>query len=343
MQLSIGIDIGGTKCALSVGDCLDGGVKILHREEFPTLLRQGSGGQACWELTLEEFARRIEGVVRRTGVPPVLEEDGKTSSFLNGQDARSTQDARPTWVIGNIGISCGGPLDSKRGVIMSPPNLPGWDEVPVVKFFADRFGVPVHLQNDANACAYAEWKFGAGRGTRNMVFMTFGTGLGAGLIINGRLYSGTNDNAGEIGHLRLAPTGPVGYNKAGSAEGFCSGAGMTRLAFIRAKEQGVNLPEDFNTKELFRRIDEGDAFCLSVFRESAEKLATILSYTIDILNPEVIVLGGVFMRQQDRFLKEILPILEREALPLANRVCRIVGAELSENIGDYAALAVANM
>lgn len=319
MSLSIGIDIGGTKCALSVGDCSDGGVKILHREEFPTLLRQGSGGQTCWELTLEEFARRIEGILEAT-----------------------RREVTPGTLL-NIGISCGGPLDSKRGVIMSPPNLPGWDEVPVVKFFADRFGVPVHLQNDANACAYAEWKFGAGRGTRNMVFMTFGTGLGAGLIIDGRLYSGTNDNAGEIGHLRLAPTGPVGYNKAGSAEGFCSGAGMTRLAFIRAKEQGVNLPEDFNTKELFRRIDEGDAFCLSVFRESAEKLATILAYTIDILNPEVIVLGGVFMRQQDRFLKEILPILEREALPLANRVCRIVGAELSENIGDYAALAVANM
>lgn len=303
MSVSIGIDIGGTKCALSVGECTADAVKILQREEFPT---KG----LSWQEVLEEFARRIGGV---------------------------------TAPIANIGISCGGPLDSRRGVILSPPNLPGWDEVPVVKFFADRFGVPVHLQNDANACAYAEWKFGAGRGTRNMVFMTFGTGLGAGIIIDGRLYSGTNDNAGEIGHIRLAPTGPVGYNKPGSAEGFCSGAGMTRLAFIRAQEQGIALPEDFSTKELFRRIDEGDAFCLSVFKESAAHLGMILSYVIDILNPEVIVLGGVFMRQRERFLKEIAPILEREALPLANGVCRIAGAGLSENIGDYAALAVANM
>lgn len=226
---------------------------------------------------------------------------------------------------------------------MSPPNLPGWDNVPVVKFFADRFKVPVHLQNDANACAYAEWKFGAGRGTKNMVFMTFGTGLGAGIVIDGKLYSGTNDNAGEIGHIRLAPTGPVGYNKAGSAEGFCSGAGMTKLAFIRAKEKGIALPEDFSTKELFRRMGEGDDFCLSVFRESAAHLGMLLSYVIDILNPEVIVLGGVFMRQQERFMREILPIIEREALSLASRVCRITGAGLSENIGDYAALAVANM
>ena len=212
-----------------------------------------------------------------------------------------------------------------------------------MKFFADRFKVPVHLQNDANACAYAEWKFGAGRGTRNLVFMTFWTGLGAGLVLDGMLYSGTNDNAGEIGHIRLAPTGPVGYNKEGSAEGFCSGAGMTKLAFIRAKEKGVELPEDFSTKELFRRVDEGDAFCTSVFRESAAHLATILAYTIDIINPEVIVLGGVFMRQADRFMAEVNPILEREALPFARKVCRIVPAGLSENIGDYAALAVANM
>ena len=312
MNVSIGIDIGGTKCALSVGECSADAVKILHREEFPT---KG----LSWQEVLEEFGKRMD-------------------RFLS-----SGQETASTLKVANIGISCGGPLDSKTGMIMSPPNLPGWDDVPVVKFFADRFKVPVHLQNDANACAYAEWKFGAGRGTKNMVFMTFGTGLGAGIIIDGKLYSGTNDNAGEIGHIRLAPTGPVGYNKEGSAEGFCSGAGMTKLAFIRAKEQGVELPEDFNTKELFRRVDEGDPFCTSVFKESAAHLATILAYTIDILNPEVIVLGGVFMRQQERFLKEIEPILVREALPFARKVCKITGAGLSENIGDYAALAVANM
>ena len=131
MSLSIGIDIGGTKCALSVGECEADSVKILHREEFPT------AGKS-WQEVLAEFARRMEKL------------------------------ATP---FRSIGISCGGPLDSRRGVIMSPPNLPGWDEVPAVAFFAERFGVPVHLQNDANACAYAEWKFGAGRGTRNMVFM----------------------------------------------------------------------------------------------------------------------------------------------------------------------------
>ena len=299
MKLKIGLDIGGTKCAISTGECEDGAIKILSREEFPT-------AGLSWQQVLDEFARRIEL---------------QTSNFKHQ-------------TIGAIGISCGGPLDSKRGVIMSPPNLPGWDDVPVVDFFKERFGVPVSVQNDANACALAEYLYGSGRGVKNLVFMTFGTGLGAGIIIDGKLYSGANDNAGEIGHIRLAPTGPVGYNKEGSAEGFCSGAGIARLAKIR---KGL----DLTTKEMFARVRAGDPDCTEVFRESAEKLATILAFTIDILNPEVIALGGVFMRNADLFMPIVDPILNREALPLARKVCRIVPAELGENIGDYAALAVA--
>ena len=297
MGVLIGLDVGGTKCAVSVGRRTEGGIDILSREEFPTAGKD-------WRMVLETFAVRIAAV-------------------------RPESDS-----LAAIGISCGGPLDSLAGLVLSPPNLPGWDRVPIVDFFTERFGVPVALQNDANACALAEYRFGAGRGTRNMVFMTFGTGLGAGLIIDGRLYSGANDNAGEIGHIRLAPTGPVGYNKAGSAEGFCSGAGLARLANLR-------LGLAISAKELFARVRAGDAACAAVFRESAEKLATILAYTIDILNPEVICLGGVFMRNADLFLPIINPILDREALPLARAACRIVPAELGERVGDFAALAIA--
>ena len=298
MSISIGLDIGGTKCAISTGECTEDSIKILSREEFPT-------AGLSWMQVLEEFSKRIETISKEVKVSA-------------------------------IGISCGGPLDSQKGLILSPPNLPGWDNVPIVKFFADRFNVPVHVQNDANACALAEYRFGAGRGTRNMVFMTFGTGLGAGIVIDGKLYSGTNDNAGEIGHIRLAPEGPLGYNKEGSAEGFCSGAGIARLAKIR---KGL----DLTAKEIFQRVREGDPDCTEVFRESAEKLATILAFTIDILNPEVITLGGVFMRNADLFMKLVDPILDKEALPLSRKVCRIVPAGLGESVGDYAALAVAGM
>ena len=288
-----GLDIGGTKCAMSTGMVEDGGgMRILSREEFPT-------AGLSWRQVLDEFAGRMSGLH-----------------------------------VSAIGISCGGPLDSRRGVIMSPPNLPGWDDVPVVRFFEERFRVPVAVQNDANACALAEYLYGSGRGVRNLVFMTFGTGLGAGIIVDGRLYAGANDNAGEIGHIRLAPTGPVGYNKDGSAEGFCSGAGIARLAKIR---KGL----DLTAKEIFARVRAGDMDCTEVFRESAEKLATILAYTIDILNPEVIALGGVFMRNADLFMPVVDPILDAEALPLARKACRIVPAALGESIGDYAALAVA--
>lgn len=307
MKYTIGLDIGGTKCAVSVGKCSADSIEIYKRECFPT-------ANLSWQEVLQTFTQYI----RRF--------ETEISAFEPG----------------SIGISCGGPLDSTRGIILSPPNLPGWDEVPVVKYFTDRFHVPVHLQNDANACAWAEYRFGAGRGTRNMVFMTFGTGLGAGIIIDGKLYAGTNDNAGEIGHIRLSPEGPVGYNKAGSAEGFCSGAGIARLAAIRAREKGLCIGNP-DTREIFAKVREGDSFFTEVFRESAEKLATILAYTIDILNPEVISLGGVFMRNADLFMEIILPILDKEALPLAKRVCRIMPAGLGEAVGDYAALAVADM
>ena len=299
--MNIGLDIGGTKCAVSTGEAVEGGIKIHSRDEFPT-------AGLSWRQVLDEFARRIENL-------------------------RSSPIPLPS-SISSIGISCGGPLDSKRGVVMSPPNLPGWDNVPVVDFFRERFGAPVALQNDANACALAEYLYGSGRGVKNLVFMTFGTGLGAGIIIDGKLYSGANDNAGEIGHIRLAPSGPLGYNKEGSAEGFCSGAGIARLAKLK---KGL----DLTAKEIFARVRAGDADCTEVFRESAEKLATILAFTIDILNPEVIALGGVFMRNADLFMPVVEPILEREALAPALKACRIVPAELGENIGDYAALAVA--
>ncbi|MGN0851804.1 MAG: ROK family protein [Kiritimatiellia bacterium] len=315
MGYSVGLDIGGTKCAVSLGAVGERDVEIKFRQEFPT------AGKS-WQDVLAIYTDKI-------------------------------QELTETFEIANIGISCGGPLDSKAGLIQSPPNLPGWDDVPIVQYFKDRFDVPVHIQNDANACALAEAKFGAGRGARNVVFMTFGTGLGAGIVIDGKLYSGTNDNAGEIGHVRLAPGGPKGYNKDGSAEGFCSGAGIVRLAGIRAREHEMEYAGsesaararagELTTKDVFGYVRAGDPFCTRIFKESAGKLATILAFTIDVLNPEVIVLGGVFMRNADLFMPEIEPILQREALPGALKVCRIVPAGIGENIGDYAALAVANM
>ena len=251
-----------------------------------------------------------------------------------------------------IGISCGGPLSSEKGIIMSPPNLTGWDNVEIVKQIEKHYGVKPKLQNDANACAVAEWKFGTGKGTKNMIFFTFGTGLGAGLILDGKLYSGTNDNAGEAGHIRLSDYGPVGYGKAGSFEGFCSGNGIAQLGYMKAQElvQSGKYPtyfkegmtaKDVTAKSIAEAANNGDETAIEVYRICGEYLGRGLSVIIDILNPERIVIGSVFQRSENLLRESMEKVIRKETLPLAADVCKIVPAKLSENIGDYAAIATA--
>ena len=316
IQQLLGIDIGGTKCAVIFGIDTDGVISIADKVRFDT---------ADVQTTI-----------------------GRILSELKGMCARHSLDASNTR---GIGISCGGPLDSRKGLVMSPPNLPGWDNIPIVKLVEDATGIPASLQNDANACALAEWKFGAGKGTRNMVFLTFGTGLGAGLILDGKLYAGTNDNAGELGHIRLADYGPVGYGKSGSFEGFCSGSGIAQLARDLVKERlqmGEAVPwcpdgdpSRITAKGVAEALRAGDPLARRIYGISARQLGRGLSLVIDILNPEVIVIGSIYARNEDVFKPLMEEVIAQEALPLARKVCRIVPAELGESIGDYAALAVA--
>lgn len=308
----LGIDIGGTKCALTVASVEQGQVKFLHKESFAT---------ADFRTTLDEIVSRAKALV----------------SGFEGMAA--------------AGVSCGGPLDSRKGVIMSPPNLPGWDDVHIVDILETELGIPVAIQNDANACALAEWKFGAGRGTRNMVFMTFGTGLGAGLIIDGRLYAGTNDNAGEVGHIRLADYGPVGFGKSGSYEGFCSGGGIAQLAKAALMEKfqmGQNVSwctkdqlDGVTAKMVAEAAAQGDETALSIMRTSARKMGFGISLLIDILNPEMIVLGSIYARNEAMMKPYIEEIIQKEALGLAAKVCCVKPAALGEKVGDYAAVSVA--
>ena len=315
-RLLAGVDIGGTKCAVTLGLPESGGIVIKDKLRFPTTDVEG---------TIRDIKSALREVMERNG----LGSEGITA----------------------IGISCGGPLDSRTGVIMSPPNLPGWDNIPIVRILSEEFGVPAAVHNDANACALAEWLFGAGKGTRNMVFMTFGTGLGAGLILDGKLYTGTNDNAGELGHIRLEGFGPVGYGKAGSFEGFCSGSGIEQLARSMVKERlqmGNSVPwcpdgnlDGITAKAVADAMREGDPLAKRVYGISARQLGKGLSIVIDILNPEVIVIGSIYARNEDIFKPLMEEVLAQEALPLANKVCKVVPAALGESIGDYAALSIA--
>jgi glucokinase len=236
-------------------------------------------------------------------------------------------------------------------VVNCPPNLPDWDGVPVTEILSSHFGVRCVLHNDANACAVAEWRFGAGRGYDNVVFLTFGTGMGAGLILNGKLYAGTNDGAGEIGHIRLDEDGPVGYGKAGSFEGFCSGGGIRNLAINTARKyisegKKSSLFEDENdidnltAKSVAEAMYKGDSFALEVMEKCAQKLGLGLSIIIDILNPQAIVIGSIYERNEDFFLPIVKSVIDEEALNCNSKVCEILPAKLGDSIGDYAALGV---
>ncbi len=253
-----------------------------------------------------------------------------------------------------IGISCGGPLDTERGLILSPPNLPGWDAVPIASLLRERFGIPVYLQNDANACALAEYRYGAGKGSRSMVFLTFGTGMGSGLILDGRLYDGACGNAGEIGHMRLSHNGPVGYGKRGSFEGFCSGGGLAQLgrsAAQRLFEMGKTpsfcadpqLLDAITAKDLAEAAKQGAEDALEIFRLCGQRLGEGLAVIIDLLNPDCIVLGSIYARCEELLREEMMHTLQSECLPDSLAACRILPAALGEEIGDVAALTVAIM
>ncbi|SEN40546.1 ROK family protein [Lihuaxuella thermophila] len=315
MTVLAGFDIGGTKCSVSIATVSGEQPKILNKIKYPTPPSPDEALEraiaSLHQLIKEEKVDRIEA----------------------------------------IGISCGGPLDSKRGLILSPPNLPAWDGIDVIRPFRE-FGVPVGLQNDANACALAEWTWGAGRGCDNMIFLTFGTGMGAGLILNGQLYAGENDMAGEVGHIRLEEDGPVGYGKAGSFEGFCSGGGIARLARQMAEERiRAGNPPSFcrhldelphvTAETVGRSARNGDPLALEIYRIVGEKLGKGLAVLVDILNPERIVIGSIYGRQQELLKPIVMDVLQKEALPHNLSVCQIVPAGLGESVGDLASLSVA--
>lgn len=227
-----------------------------------------------------------------------------------------------------IGISCGGPLDGEKGIILSPPNLPGWDNVRIVPSISSRFKKPVFLQNDADAGALAEWHFGSARGYDHIIFLTFGTGFGAGLILNGRLYTGASNNAGEIGHVRLFEEGHTGYGKKGSVEGYCSGGGIAQYQMGSAKELSL-------------KANAGEQDAIKLFEEIGENLGRSLAVLVDILNPQIIVIGSIYTKSEGLLKTSMLKKLKEEALNSNFKHVVIKPSLLQDNIGDVAALCVA--
>lgn len=300
----LGLDIGGTKTAVVLGDRAG---HIHERTEFATRTERG------FEPVFAELSERVGKML-----------------------ARACETGRPAAA---VSISIGGPLEIEPGIVQSPPNLPGWDGIPLKSLLQEQTGLPVYVEHDGNTGALAEWYFGAARGAQNVIFLTMGTGFGGGLILNSELYRGTCDLAGEVGHLRIAESGPVAFGKSGSWEGLCGGAGIAKLAAQRfpARWHGGQV----TARDVAELAREGDLDARAVLEEVGGHLGRGLAILLDVLNPEVIVIGSLAVRLGELVLEPARKVMEQEALPKAVAACRIVPAELGERLGDVAALCAA--
>jgi glucokinase len=293
-----GIDLGGTKI-LSV--CLDSRLTILGRDFRET---DGAAGP--------------DAVIERMAASALAAADGRTMA--------------------GAGISAPGPADLRRGVVTDSPNLPGWHDIPLLERISRRLGLPAWLENDANAAALAEHRLGAGKGAQQMILVTIGTGLGGGLILDGKLYHGASGGAGEIGHMLVEPRGRVcGCGRRGCLEAMASGSALDeearriaateprgRLAGIAAQEQA-----EPDARILDAAAEAGDPTAREAIERAGAYLGAGLTNLVNVFNPEVIVIGGS-VRKSALYLQTAIEVMQREAFPQHRGDVRVVEAALGD-------------
>jgi len=309
-RVVLGIDIGGSKTVVALGNT-DGELLAQHRFE--------KWARGSWQGDLEWILARSREVLAESGV------------------------ARPE----AVGVCAPGPLDPLRGIVLEAPNLAGWVAVPLVETLATELGVPIRLENDANAAALAEFRLGAGRGTRHMIFATMSTGIGAGLILDGRLHRGAHFLAGEIGHAPIRRDGRVHAGLAGTLEAYAGGAALAqRIREDVAAGQRTAIADlagsadQISARHWVAAIRTGDAYARGLLHDFVEDVSQALAALVMALDPELIVLGTIVERNPDLFLA---PIRERVHARIwaAQRDLRIVAGELGGRRAAYAALCVA--
>ncbi|MCY3721512.1 ROK family protein [Candidatus Poribacteria bacterium] len=315
----VGIDIGGTKLATVVADKTG---HILGKVRKPTHSEKGP------EYAIGLLFDMVREVVNQVGVE-------QTS-------------------ISAIGVSCGGPLDTKTGIVYSPPNLPGWDALPLKALLESEFQVPVIIENDANASALAEFRFGGGRGYSAVLYMTMSTGIGGGIVIDGQVYHGANDSAGEVGHQILLPNGPrCGCGKRGCLEALCSGPAIARRAqaALRKQRKGGKSPtalltladgqiEAVKSEHVLAAARTGDALALELVQETAYYMGWGIANLVNILNPDIVLLGTIAVAAGDLLLDPIRETVSKFAMPRPAEAVNIAPAELGDALGDLAAVAL---
>ena len=301
--LLLGLDIGGTKLAAVIGR--ESG-EILHRVECAT---PHVGGD--WRPALDALAGLAASVSDAVGIAP--------------RDVAA------------VGVSCGGPLDSRRGVVLNPPNLPEWRDVPLKQALSDRLGAQViALENDANATALAEHRWGAGRGAANLAYITFGTGIGAGLILNGALFRGKREFAGEIGHATIEPDGPLCLcGKRGCLEALASGGAIDRVARERFGNPAASAAFVCEQARL------GNATALEIADRASRALGIGIANLLQTLDLERVILGSLAVKSGDIFLDPVRAYAAAYTWPSVMEGVEILPAGLGIRAQDLAALAVA--
>ncbi len=238
-----------------------------------------------------------------------------------------------------VGVSAGGPVDPERGVLLDMPNRRGWRDAPLAARIGESLGVPVAVENDANAGALAEWHHGAGRGADDLVFLTLSTGIGAGLILGGRLYRGHRFMAGEVGHHVVEPGGALcGCGQHGCLEAYASGAGIARRLDERRRAD-PDLPE--TAREVVERARQGDSVCAEILAEVARYLARGIATLVFVLNPGRVVLGTIAVGAGELLLAPLRDELSQLVWPSLLEGLELRTAELESDLGDHAAYAVA--
>lgn len=311
MTAFIGVDLGGTQIRAILRDAQG---NIVSRA---STLTQASDGQ-------EQVIARIIETVRQTV----------------GETPRST--------IGGIGIGVPGPVDPWTGVVLQAPNLPGWRDVPIRDIVQGAFGVPVEVGNDANLAALGEHMYGAGIGVANLIYVTISTGIGGGIIADGKLLLGAKGLAGEFGHQTLVPDGPLcGCGNRGCLEALGSGTAIARMAREAvARGQGQKLLElaQGSVEALDARIvasaaRAGDAVAQDILRCAATYVGIGLANVVNILNPELIVLGGGVTRMGELLFDPVREVIAQRAMPVM-RTVRIVPAVLGGDVVLFGAVAL---
>lgn len=290
------------------------------------------------------LAGREGNILGRISGPTEIAEGpmATVNRFIN--DARSLMDENSVGseqILG-IGICSGSPLDRTEGIIYSPPNLPGWDSVPIVKMSEDALGLPAALENDADCCALAELFFGAGKGKQTIVAFTWGTGIGAGIIINGRVYTGSSGMAGEIGHVVYEANGRAcGCGKRGCIEAYGSGSSIVRIAremVERGQPSSLSDVDAIDGQAICDAARAGDQLAIDVLTRAARAMGRAVSIAAHTVNPEVVVLGTMAVKAGDLLMPEVNRVVESEVWEGIRRNLAIVPSPLGDRVQDLAAI-----